>query len=84
MSIGNVAVIDPRFTPIEQWSSLMAAALLQFGPVPRSTTEKEWRIWAQYVRSLPELSALGIPDPRQYTDWREWALRFNHTLFMGG
>jgi hypothetical protein len=80
---GRILVVDPRFMTVERWTSLMAAALLEFGDLPRTATEKDWAQWAQYVRGLPGLAPLGIPDPRLFHDWRSWAFAFNHAISLG-
>lgn len=77
-----VAVTDPRGLTIKRWSALAAASLQQFGNVPNSTTIKDWMGWAQSVRSLPTISALNIPDPRGFEDWRLWAFRLNEGLLL--
>lgn len=75
-------VIDPRGMAVERWSALVAAPLQQFGSLPNSATLNDWMAWAQSVRNLPAISALGVPDPRTYTRWQDWAIRLNEALLQ--
>lgn len=81
----SIRVIDPRYMTVEAWTTLTATALLPFGGnVPHYSDEANWRDWALRVRGITALASLGIPDPRGYQDWREWAFGFNSAIWVGG
>lgn len=76
--------IDPRFLTVERWTAQTTPLLLQFGFLPSEATDSTWQRWAASARSLPGFGSLQIPDPRTYTDWREWAFMFNEKIGLLG
>ena len=69
--------IDPRFLTAPAWASQMTLGLSAYGAVPILRDEAGWRGWARQVVLLPEVAALGAPQPDQFADWRDWAVAFN-------
>lgn len=48
----------------------------------RLTDESEWQDWAaNFVRAQP-FAQRTVPNPYQFTDWREWAMR-SYTMLEG-
>lgn len=69
-------MIDPRGLTAIQWCDSTALALSDLVTVPILSREEEWPMWAISVSSNTRISAFHPPDPRHFTDWREWAMRF--------
>ena len=62
---------DPRYMTWDQYSKLMAEKFApnQLGTVP----EEHWRDWVSGMNGIGYFVESGIPDPRGYSDWRQWA-----------
>lgn len=39
------------------------------------TTEENWQDWASSVLSAPTFYLYDVPNPYEFSDWREWARR---------
>lgn len=79
-----MATIDPRLTKtFIEWSDYMNPSLEVYGPVGRVFSEDDWQKWGAALLSLPGIAARGAPNPYQFSDWKEWATRFNQTLNQG-
>lgn len=76
--------IDTRGLSVEHWSRLTAASLTPYGLIPLLATDKDWKTWAHAVCALPDVSALGVPDPRSFSDWKEWGHLLNRQLALLG
>lgn len=72
--------IDPRGMDFAYWSARTSASIAGLGYVPTSAPEEKWRNFAHDIQSAPQLSALALPDPRDFPDWRDWAFRLNEAL----
>jgi len=75
----SIAVIyDPRYHTFESWASLMcesfAANQLE---IPNANTD--WKAWATGVKSIAFFTAEGVPDPHNFENWNDWAMRFVQT-----
>jgi len=74
-------VIDPRtVSSVKVWCDKMTPYLEIFGYIPRLTDESKWSEWANRVKGIPQISSHNPPDPQAFTDWRQWAMRFNQCL----
>lgn len=62
---------DPRYMTWDQYCSLMAELFApnQLGTVP----EERWKDWVSGMNGIGYFVESGIPDPRIYDDWRQWA-----------
>lgn len=69
-------MIDPRGLTATQWCDFTALDLGSLFTVPVLKDESEWQRWAITVSSNSEITPFHPPDPRHFTDWREWAMRF--------
>lgn len=78
-------MIDPRGMTAEQWTDAMS---LQFADtsvtIMKLMDESAWPEWARNVVNAPEFSGLNIPSPEYFSDWREWADRFNEAVDLLG
>lgn len=80
-------IIDPRgFDSVVTWSDFMRPLIeKQNGVILRLDDPDEWQEWAVYSL-LGDASTYGqnVPDPYDYTDWREWAMRLFATINFEG
>lgn len=73
-------MIDPTNMTFQNWGDGVYLALslpFSFGATP---PEEDWRSWAVGFVRAPGLAQRVLPDPYQFTDWREWAMRVNPLL----
>jgi hypothetical protein len=62
---------DPRGQTWDSWVRLMDELFSanQLGTVP----EEKWREWAAGMNGIGYFVQSGIPDPRGFNSWQEWA-----------
>lgn len=73
--------IDPReFLSVRDWCDATTLALSQLMIVPIMIDPKKWVEWGLTVIQSPKVSKFQPPDPRDFPEWREWALRFNQAV----
>lgn len=70
-------VIDPEGMNAQEWTDAMALELARFGSVPKLDRVELWRDWAIAVQQFTEIAVTAPPDPYQFSDWKDWAMRFN-------
>lgn len=75
--------IDPRGLSVREWCDRMVPNLASQVAPMKLDREEDWREWAIHVVQLlsRDLRGATLPDPYQFTDWREWARRFNQVSF---
>ena len=69
-------MIDPRGMTAPKWCNESALSLSTLGPIPKITSETQWRAWAYAVLSINAIQTYAPPHPRFYDDWMKWAMRF--------
>ena len=64
---------DPRGHTWDSWCSLMAELFAgqQLGTVP----EERWTEWASGMQGFGYFVSSGVPDPRGFDSWQDWAQR---------
>ena len=62
---------DPRGHTWDSWCALMSElfASNQLG----TTTEDHWQDWAKGMNGIGFFADKGIPDPRGFAAWQDWA-----------
>jgi len=70
-------MIDPRGMTVTQWTDAMAIDLTGKSSPPRLDSAATWQQWALTVIQSPRIAVTNPPNPLQYADWLEWAIRFN-------
>ncbi len=73
-------MIDPTFMNAIEWTDRMAPLLPEVLPL-RIDREQDWRAWARHVSQSARISKFNPPNPDTFADFREWAYRFNNTVF---
>lgn len=68
-------MINPRYMTLTQWADaviLQSSDAWSFG---RLDDESRWQDWATGFVRASNFTQQFIPDPYQFSDWREWAMR---------
>ena len=68
-------MIDPRGMSLTQWADGVILTLNSEWSLSRLDDEIRWMDWAAQFQRIPELTQRNIPNPYQFSDWREWAMR---------
>lgn len=71
---------DPYTTPFERWAADLTEQLASYNP-PSPVDEGSWIVWAEQLCALPALDELGMPDPRGFSSWRDWAAALSQVLW---
>lgn len=80
-----MSIVDPRgLSSVIEWADYMFPTLEQYGGVAsRLLNENDWQKWGSGLLAMSGIAQVGAPNPYQFDDWREWAMRFNQTLGQG-
>lgn len=75
-------MINPIGMNVTEWADAVVldnGGAFGFGKL---LDENQWQEWAaSFVRAQP-FAQRGVPDPYQFDDWREWAMR-SYTMLEG-
>lgn len=72
-------MIDPTFMTAIEWTDRMSLLLPDIQPV-RIDREEDWQVWARHVLQSATVSRYNPPNPEAFSDFREWAYRFNQVV----
>ncbi len=75
-------MIDPRNMSLLDWAD---SVLLDNGDAfsfGKLVDPERWQEWAVAFVAAQPFASQGVPDPYQFTDWREWAMR-SYTMLEG-
>lgn len=75
-------MIDPRGLELTAWAD---AVILDNGDAygfGRLDDESQWQNWAVNLYRAQPFAQKTVPDPYQFDDWREWAMR-SYTMLEG-
>ena len=73
-------MIDPTSMRPVEWTDRMSLLLPDVLPL-KIDRDEDWRAWARHVIQSPTVSARNPPNPDQFSEWLDWAYRFNETVF---
>lgn len=76
--------IDPRGMDVITWTNRMTPLLDSSGPVSRLLDPNRWKEWATEVLDNLAFQGVVVPDPNQFNDWMQWAIRFNQIVDLPG
>lgn len=69
--------INPIGMDVIEWANKMVPNLLPYGGfVGKLEDPEQWQEWATGVILLNNEWQGTIPNPYQFTDWKDWAERF--------
>ncbi len=74
--------IDPRGLSVTDWCDAMVLQLDPYGTTPRLDDSSEWQDWASEVVQFSGIDKQSPPDPFDFTNWGEWAMRFNQAVTL--
>lgn len=60
---------------VTEWADAVILVLGDSWSFGRLTDAARWRDWAVGFVRAPSLAKRVLPDPYQFTDWRDWAMR---------
>lgn len=72
--------IQPRNLSVKTWCDFNVPLLAQYGQVPFLKEEADWQEWGMAICKNPGIAAFNPPDPRFFSDFYEWAERFNSAV----
>jgi hypothetical protein len=73
-------IIDPRGLNARDWCDRTADELSDIVSVMKIDIDADWRRWAEYMVGRRPIAGFDPPRPDQFSDWREWAFRFNQSI----
>lgn len=68
-------MIVPKGLSLQEWADAVIATTVVAEPLGRLDDESQWQDWAVGLVRAPGLVQRVLPDPYQFSDWREWAER---------
>jgi len=76
--------IDPRGMTVTEWTDRMAAPLSTMVIPERLDDPDKWREWATNILDTPNFEGQNAPNPYQFDNWMDWAMRFNQVVDLPG
>lgn len=73
-------MIDPRNLTLREWADAVIQSLgsnWQFGTYRDGD---DWRVYVVGFVRAPSMAQRVLPDPWQFSDWRDWAMRASPML----
>lgn len=70
-------MINPIGLTVTQWCDAVILAAGDAWSFGRLDDEARWQDWAVAFLSAPSFAGQTAPDPYDFTDWRDWAMRVN-------
>ena len=75
--------INPVGMTLSDWCDSVVLAVGSAWAFGKLDDEAHWQDWASAFTRAPGFASQAIPDPYQFTDWREWAMRAYPMLEAG-
>jgi hypothetical protein len=77
-------MIDPRGMTLIDWVDSVILVVNDAWAFGRVIDENDWQKWALGFLNASPFSTRAVPDPFQFDDWREWAMRVYPMLEKAG
>ena len=68
-------MIDPVNMSLTEWADAVMLTVADTWSFGKLDDENKWQDWAVGFVRAPSLAQRVLPDPYQFTDWRDWAQR---------
>jgi hypothetical protein len=68
-------MIDPRTLTWQQWANAVLMSISDSWALGTPPDETNWRDFAVGFVRAPSFAQRLLPDPYQFSDWRDWATR---------
>lgn len=65
----------PQGLNLQQWADAVVLTTATAWPLGRLDDVERWQEWAVGLVRAPDFAKRVLPDPYQFSDWREWATR---------
>lgn len=69
-------ITQPVIIGLRDWADQVVFDLSSYGPLITLEDETKWQDWGLQFCVISGLSQKNVPNPHDFTDWREWAQRF--------
>lgn len=79
-----MSTVDPRLTKtFVEWADYTLPSLERYGSIEIASSDDDWQNWAAGILSFGGVARLGVPNPYQFSNWRDWATCLNALLNQG-
>ena len=78
--MAGFSTINPWGMTAKDWTDAVNQTLDKYGAMMKVVTDEDWRDWALNVTNNYPLSAVVLPNPYDFDDWRSYAQRFNQIM----
>ena len=68
-------MIDPRNMALRDWADSVILDLGDAWAFGTLGDDTQWQSWATAFVKSPAFTGRVVPDPYQFADWRDWAMR---------
>ena len=68
-------MIDPRGMTLRDWADSVILSVGDAWSFGKLQSEDHWQDWAVGFVRASNFTQRVVPDPYQFEDWREWAMR---------
>jgi len=68
-------VINPTNMTLTDWADSVILSINAEQSLGRLDDETRWQDWAVGLLKSGTFSTQTLPDPYQFSDWRDWAMR---------
>ena len=68
-------MIDPRGMTLRDWADSVILSVGDTWSFGKLQSEDQWQDWAVGFVRASNFTQRIVPDPYQFDDWREWAMR---------
>lgn len=68
-------MIDPRGLTLREWADAVILVVGDAWSFGKLENEADWQEWAVGFVRASSFTQRVPPDPYQFNDWREWAMR---------
>lgn len=68
-------MIDPRNMTLTQWADAVILTVSDTWSFGKLLDEDHWQDWATAFVTASGYSQRNLPDPYQFKEWQDWAMR---------
>ena len=77
-------MINPLGMTLRNWADAVVLSQSDAWSLGRLDDEARWQDWAIGLLRSSHFTQQAVPDPYQFSDWREWAMRAYPMLEVNG
>jgi len=68
-------MINPLGMTLQDWADAVMLSVSDAWAMGRLDDADKWQDWAVGLVRAPTFAQRSLPDPYQFSDWRDWAMR---------